>query len=169
MIAFNGVRSSWDMCARNCDLCRLTDSSSSYSRRSSSFMRLRFTASEPSSSRLSISMCVVKSPAAISASRASVRRIGSMSDLEMANPSSSASTTLATPTATKRLRDAAYELPFCAMSALVASPVVEASRSVRAPRSLSALMIAVSNGRTRLLSAPAVSSALIRASTDENR
>ena len=42
MIAFSGVRSSWDMLARNSDLCRLTVSSSSYRRRSSSFIRFRF-------------------------------------------------------------------------------------------------------------------------------
>ena len=45
MIAFSGVRSSWDMLARNSDLCRLASSSSAYTLRSSSFIRLTLVAS----------------------------------------------------------------------------------------------------------------------------
>ncbi len=52
MIAFSGVRSSWDMLARNSDLCLLAASSSLYRRWSSSFIRLTLMASAPSSSRL---------------------------------------------------------------------------------------------------------------------
>ena len=55
MIAFSGVRSSCDMFARNSVLCRLAVSSSPYSRRSSSFIRLTFAARAPSSSRFGTS------------------------------------------------------------------------------------------------------------------
>jgi hypothetical protein len=85
----------------------LTDSSSSYSRRSSSFIRLTFPASAPSSSRLSTSSRREKSPAAISARRTSVRWIGRTSDADRAKPSSAASTMLAAPTPMNRSREEA--------------------------------------------------------------
>ena len=86
MIAFSGVRSSCDMLARNSDLCRLAASSSVYSRRSSSFIRLTFAASAPSSSRFSTSTCPEKSPDAIAASRASIRWIGPITDHDEDEP-----------------------------------------------------------------------------------
>ena len=86
MIAFSGVRSSCDMLARNSDLCRLAASSSVYRRLSSSFIRLTFAASAPSSSRLTTSTCPEKSPDAIAARRASIRWIGPISDHERTNP-----------------------------------------------------------------------------------
>ena len=107
MIAFSGVRSSCDMFARNSLLCRLAASSSRYSRCSSSFMWLTFAASAPSSSRLETSRRSEKFPDAISASRVSVRRIGSTSDHESVRPSRSASSTDPAATPTSRLRELA--------------------------------------------------------------
>ena len=70
------------------------DSSCSYRRPSSSFIRLRFAASVPSSSRFGTSRCLEKSPDAISARRSSVFWIGPTTDHASTDPRSSASTTL---------------------------------------------------------------------------
>ena len=148
MIAFSGVRSSCDMLARNSDLCRLARLELAVEPASSSFMRFRFTARAPSSSRFATSTCREKSPAAISASRVSVRWIGPINDQERTRPSSSARRTLAAPTATNRLRDDAYALRFWAIRRPSARASSLASWSVRSPSSLSAL-IASSQERLR--------------------
>ena len=118
MIAFSGVRSSCDMFARNSLLCRLAVSSSLYSRRSSSFIALTLVASAPSSSRFARRACPEKSPAAIAASRASMRWIGPISDQESTSPSSKARTIAPAATPMNRFRELAYELAFCAISEL---------------------------------------------------
>ena len=52
MMALSGVRSSWLMLARNCDLCWLAVSICPYRRPSSSHILFTFAANAPSSSRL---------------------------------------------------------------------------------------------------------------------
>ena len=111
------------------------DSSCSYRRPSSSFIRLRFAASAPSSSRFGTSRCLEKSPDAISARRSSVFWIGPTTDHASTDPRSSASTTLATPATMKMRREFENELWFSAMSAVVSAWVAPERRLASAPSS----------------------------------
>ena len=111
-------------------------------------MRFTFAASEPSSSRFGTSSLPEKSPAEISASLASMRWIGPISDHERRRPRPSASVTLTAPTATKRFRDELYALRLAAISAERLCRWRAARVGLTRSRSRSAAVFAVTrNGR----------------------
>ena len=139
MIAFSGVRSSWDMLARNSDLCRLASSSSAYTLRSSSFIRLTLAANAPSSSRFSTSTRPSKSPDAIAASRPLMLWIGPTSDHDRMNPSNRASTRAPAATPMNKARELANELSFRSISSSTSARVPSARSAAFFLRSLESL------------------------------